>query len=438
MIIGIVSKEDHCQSHVKGLTRDGFEVRVLGGDPTPIPPSVKILVVRTQSCSHAASSAAFQWGRQPGNVLIVENGLSGIRRKLAEIALVLEVAIEQEAIQAKRAEARASMGGPAPLIVGLALDGILPPPLPQPLPASRPVEVPLATTKEASVATYSFLLPPNWPHTLPWTNAISKERLSREVSAADTIFRSLDPAMAENVADSFENLQINGEFFKTTLARHPKFHNLKSKPLQWLALILFCTKPGSTHDARRLMEAYYLFNDGKATNLQTTQAVAWATSRHLVISLPTMVKAASPEPAPLRPAEPRPEVQQAVLTHLREENEALKRTNAVLAKKVESLEAFEGWMRAEFASLTAGLREFNRGVNDRIETLESVDLTERISKGETAAKALLERVEELETRPLPVAPPAPPVKATDSLLDALDAIRSRGGDVTISLGRSKS
>lgn len=430
MIIGIVSKEDHCRSHVKGLIRDGFEVRVLGGDVTIIPPSIHILVVRTQSCSHTASAAAFQWGRVPGNALIVENGLSGIRRKLEELALVVEILREEQVLREKKSEARAAMGAPAPVLVGLALDGLLPL-LPPP---SRLVEeAPLVTTKEAPVATYSFLLPPNWPHTLPWTNAVSKERLSRDVSAADAIFRSLDKAMAENVADSFENFQVNGEFFKTTLARHPKFHGLKSKPIQWLSLVLFCTQQGSTQDARRLMEAYYLFNDGKATNLQTVQAVAWATSRSLVISAPSSARSAPSEPAPLRPLEPRPDLPQIVNDHLREENAALKAANADLSAKVVDLEAALVEVRSEFATLTAGLREFNRRVVTRLDSIEEADLADRVSKNEGRTRELLERIEELETRPPPA---APPVKSSDTLLDALDTIRARGGGVTITLGRT--
>lgn len=442
MIIGIVSKEDHCQAHVKGLTMDGFEVRVLGGDVTSIPASVKILVVRTKSCSHTSSAAATQWGRLPGNFLIVENGLSGIRRKLSELSHLLEEVVRDQELRRQRTEDRTLLGPPA-ITTGIALSGMPNSQLPT---AKRLEEAPPPTSstpkpQEAPVATYSFLLPPGWPHALPWTNTIPKERLSREVSAASQIYQGLRTELANRVASNLSDLQTPelsataADFFKSVLVQMRAFQGLRGKPLQWLALVLFCTKPESTSCARSLMEAYYLFNDGRATNLQAVQAVAWATSRDVIVSTPMK----RVEAAPLASAKTTPEEQQMAVSLLREENVALKATNANLAQRVADLENSATGMKSEFDTLIAGLREFNKKTLARVEALEAVDTSIRIENVEVQAQSLTERIEELETRPLPTAPVAPVAgKTSDSLLEALDAIRSRGGDITISLGKSKS
>lgn len=85
MLIGIVSKDAHIKSHSKALRDDGFDVVGLGSSPTEVPPTVDLLVLRTQSCSHGGSNTAYTWSRATKKPLIVENGLSGIRSKLREL-----------------------------------------------------------------------------------------------------------------------------------------------------------------------------------------------------------------------------------------------------------------------------------------------------------------------------------------------------------------
>ena len=82
MLIGIVSKDAHIKVHAKALREEGFSVLGLGSSPTEIPPTVDLLVLRTQSCSHGGSNTAYSWNRATKKPLIVENGLSGIRAKL--------------------------------------------------------------------------------------------------------------------------------------------------------------------------------------------------------------------------------------------------------------------------------------------------------------------------------------------------------------------
>jgi hypothetical protein len=82
LLIGIVSKDAHIKVHAKALREEGFSVLGLGSSPTEIPPTVDLLVLRTQSCSHGGSNTAYSWNRATKKPLIVENGLSGIRAKL--------------------------------------------------------------------------------------------------------------------------------------------------------------------------------------------------------------------------------------------------------------------------------------------------------------------------------------------------------------------
>lgn len=82
MLIGIVSKGEHVKIHTQALRKDGFSVVGLGSSPTQIPPTVDLVILRTQSCSHGGSATAFLWNRATKRPLIVENGLTGIRSKL--------------------------------------------------------------------------------------------------------------------------------------------------------------------------------------------------------------------------------------------------------------------------------------------------------------------------------------------------------------------
>ena len=86
MLIGIISKPAHSKNHVAALQKEGYSVLNLGSSPTEVPPSVDLLVLRTQSCSHGGSDTAYYWNRATKKPLIVENGLSGIRNQLRKFA----------------------------------------------------------------------------------------------------------------------------------------------------------------------------------------------------------------------------------------------------------------------------------------------------------------------------------------------------------------
>lgn len=78
-VVGMVSKEVHARSHIAALQRRGFVVRVLGAEHWTAPANMDIVVVRSQSCSHAASDAAFAWFRgAEGRGIVASNGLTEI------------------------------------------------------------------------------------------------------------------------------------------------------------------------------------------------------------------------------------------------------------------------------------------------------------------------------------------------------------------------
>lgn len=121
MIIGMVSKPEHCQVHARALEGEGHEVRLLGGGPiTEFPPSLEVIVVRTSSCSHGASEVAFVYSKKKNIPLVVRDGLTSIRTEIAKIAkkkmptnpswsmrpkpqepLVLEVPVPQPTLEEK-------------------------------------------------------------------------------------------------------------------------------------------------------------------------------------------------------------------------------------------------------------------------------------------------------------------------------------------------
>ena len=87
MNIGIVSKPDHCKAHAKGLEMDGHVVVLAGAGGERLTDTLDAIVCRIASCSHHGSKVAREWAKRTGKPLIIEDGLAGIRRRLAEIQM---------------------------------------------------------------------------------------------------------------------------------------------------------------------------------------------------------------------------------------------------------------------------------------------------------------------------------------------------------------
>ena len=83
--VSIISKEVHAKTLYAWLVDNGYDVAMLGDNPTAIPSSTDILVCRHRSCSHQASHLAQAWTKKTGAPLIMENGLKSISKKLLQL-----------------------------------------------------------------------------------------------------------------------------------------------------------------------------------------------------------------------------------------------------------------------------------------------------------------------------------------------------------------
>ena len=86
MKISVISKEVHAKPLYAWLVSNGFDVAMLGDNPTAIPSSTEVLVCRHRSCSHQASHLAQSWAKKTGRPMIMENGLKTISKKLELMA----------------------------------------------------------------------------------------------------------------------------------------------------------------------------------------------------------------------------------------------------------------------------------------------------------------------------------------------------------------
>jgi hypothetical protein len=82
MKISVISKEVHAKPLYAWLVSNGFDVAMLGDNPTAIPSSTEVVVCRHRSCSHQASHLAQSWAKKTGRPMIMENGLKTISHKL--------------------------------------------------------------------------------------------------------------------------------------------------------------------------------------------------------------------------------------------------------------------------------------------------------------------------------------------------------------------
>lgn len=85
MRIGMVSAEKHCGVHLQRLADLGYAVTLLGDGPTVIPPSINVVIVRVDSCSHTGTSTANDWRRNTKQPCIFESGMSGMLRELKKL-----------------------------------------------------------------------------------------------------------------------------------------------------------------------------------------------------------------------------------------------------------------------------------------------------------------------------------------------------------------
>lgn len=423
MILGIISKPEHCQSHERGLRHDGHDVRVLGGDAGfTVPSAVKVIVLRTQSCSHGASDQAFRWGREPGNLLVVENGLTGIRRKLEDLKDLVEVA----PVKPRRSAHSSPTRDP---FASLGLERFFP--LDPPKASTPPVQevlAPIPAPQEISpIMQDAFSFPTDFPELAAWALAVPLPRLRREILAAWDVYLELSPGMRQEIADAVKSIYQkdlglgDGErFFRVICGRHAQVSTLKRQPLRFLGVVLLCLDPAGSYKAAHLADAYYVFNDEKATNLHTVVAAAWATKRTVEIS-------------PFTPRSHKVEAARQAARVAREENtprpvplDAVVGPATPLPVETPKVEGYSivGQMAEQPTALTQQVQNTNKLLEqalERIKYLESANIlfSRRLEGLELDASAKVEET--------PVAP-----WSSDQTLKVIDALRSRGADITIS------
>ena len=77
MKIGIISKEEHAKVHARRLRTTGHVVRMLGGSPNEIPPTIEVIVCRISSSSHCGFETA-KAAERAGRTVIFEDSVTGI------------------------------------------------------------------------------------------------------------------------------------------------------------------------------------------------------------------------------------------------------------------------------------------------------------------------------------------------------------------------
>lgn len=98
--IAMISKSVHSASHRAALTQAGFDVIDLDGNPTSIPDRADMVVCRTQSCSHAASSMALKWARaEEGRkgLCLLADGLTQIVEWAVDGRMKMQTSMAEEA-----------------------------------------------------------------------------------------------------------------------------------------------------------------------------------------------------------------------------------------------------------------------------------------------------------------------------------------------------
>jgi len=99
--IAIISAPEHATGHVRVLQRLGADPIMLGANPTSIPPTVKVTVLRIEGTSHRGAETAHAWAREvpADRLLLVAKGAGTLLRQLKEHGLVKQD-VEEEPVQA--------------------------------------------------------------------------------------------------------------------------------------------------------------------------------------------------------------------------------------------------------------------------------------------------------------------------------------------------
>ena len=281
MQIGIVSKDSHSKSHARALEDDGYGVLQLGGSPTTIPDNVDVVVLRTQSCSHGASNTAFEWARNGGRPLIVENGISGIRRELK--ALVDDRTLfDKERFTRALALLKKDRPKDNPEQWGEALRALGAP--------AQLVEVLLGTERPSPQDRWATGFPGPYPKHQKWTKACPEDRLRRELTATKELFNQTSKEVLEEVARMYQRLRSGGRFAAEGAVASRQgwepFYKTQGRPTRFFLFVLKALDPQVPLVRKDLAAAYDHFT-GKGTDTRVAEGAAWILGREIQEGLPT-------------------------------------------------------------------------------------------------------------------------------------------------------
>ena len=407
MVVAVISHLDHCKSHVKTLKKDGYEVVTLGPDPKEIPESVDLVVLRTDGCAHQGSDTAFAWAREgEGRPLIVENGVSGMKRELKNYFQDPESfgrvkftkaynTLREHRPNDTKEEVEAAlreMGAPAQLV-----EFILGP---------WDLDVAFSELLEDEEPSWEGEPSQPYPSGEKWTKAVPEGRLFRELKATQKMWNDTPQVVRDEVRQMYLRA-LEGQPFtpKGEAASRQGWENyfqLQGRPIRFFLFLLKCLQPGDPC-YRRDLEACYEQFTGKGTDARVIAAATWVHGLELLKGrklIQDPEPEASPEPVvekadlvvetdePDEGGEPSKDPFKMVadlrsnfedhVLDLMEKVSSLEEENRTLKKSLESLRTelreLVGAVKSDVTSAVQGLRidlEDSRGdLKDQIQDLQ--------------------------------------------------------------------
>lgn len=410
MLIGIVSDEEHAKSHWHALRNEGYNVELLGGDPTRIPSRVDVVVVRVASSSHGGVDTARAWGRQTGRPTIYEDGLSGIRQQLNQILAAQSTSAggggvsltKDDAYKAILNKAQALVEGRGGRVTVEHLRALLAAevrdmfceradeylPLIPGVVATVTPNLKKPEEKDNSMVTFPIQKTP-YPTHEGWTKKASIDRLRTAYLDAIRIRSGFQPgtlrAVRESLAAAMRQYTEDGTFLSfEDLAAIPKegdilFSTFQKKPLAFLMFCLLLLPEHVTLTRCVLVDAYAKFTD-TTVDSSIVNAALWYMGREAQAGRSVIGKKASPsQPEPLSPQqqpvvetaptlptpEKRPDAEVAGLQQMVDDNS---REVIHLMEQVDSLnnriQQLEGAL-AQIGTLQVQLSDLQKGVDQQ-------------------------------------------------------------------------
>ena len=411
--IGIVSKHAHCKSHITALAKDGFDVVALGGSPTNIPPSIDVVVVRTESCGHGGSDTALEWSRKTGKRVIMENGLSGIRRALKEDPQLQKYTRAAEILLRDRPEDTAEQVRDTLVAMGADLQT-----------ATKVVESIDALNSTTAEPEEGTMFPHPYPEPTEgtWAALVPESRARTQAQIGRQVYDGLRPEVRQTIRDIFmSRMAGEGPYFlpssdNTFKGRKWKaFRDLRGKPHQFSTVLLLCLPSDEPYCRKPLHRAYQTYS-GKRTDGRVVEAAAWATG-HTILLEKKWPKAETPD----QQETPKVEVGKVPEEFL----EKLRSPEPAAADFTGQLKNLQNQMEEQVLDLMSQMDKVKRE-NETLRA-EVKDLRAEVS----TLRDLVATYESDPTEDLP--PEDTALRALGDLKEALDGLREKGAEVSLKI-----